>query len=51
MALTQTMGAVVLVRPNEATLGELRACPASHGCKATVARTPTKGTRRAPRAD
>lgn len=50
-ALTPSIGAVVLTRPNEATLRELRACLASHGCKATVAHTPTKGTRRAPRAD
>lgn len=50
-ALTPTMGAVVLARPNEATLGELRAWLASRGYKATVARTPTKGTRRARQAD
>ncbi len=50
-ALTPTMGAVVLARPTEATLDELRAWLASHGYKATVARTPTKRTGRAPRAD
>ncbi|MCD2169570.1 hypothetical protein LPW41_07615 [Microbacterium sp. JC 701] len=46
-ALTPTMGAIVLARPTEATLGELRAWLASHGFKATVAHTPTKGKRRA----
>lgn len=45
-ALTPTMGAIVLARPNEATLGELRTWLASHGFKATVAHTSTKGRRR-----
>ncbi|MGN6128684.1 MAG: hypothetical protein ACTHON_19175 [Humibacter sp.] len=46
-ALTPTMGAIVLARPTEATLGELRAWLASHGYKATAARTSAKGKRRA----
>lgn len=50
-ALTPTMGAVVLARPAEATLGELRLWLASHGYKATVARRPSKGARHARRAD
>ncbi|WP_047524300.1 hypothetical protein [Microbacterium sp. ZOR0019] len=35
-ALTPTMGAFVLARPNEATIDELRAWLARHGLKATA---------------
>lgn len=47
-ALLPTMGAVVLARPNEATLAELRTWLASHGFRATPANRSehTKGRRR-----
>lgn len=42
-ALTPTMGALVLARPNEATLAEIRAWLKSHGFKAAPARASFKG--------
>ncbi|WP_404433284.1 hypothetical protein LG299_02700 [Microbacterium lacus] len=42
-ALTPNMGALVLARPNEATLAEVRAWLASYGFKATPAHRTTKG--------
>jgi hypothetical protein len=44
-ALTPNMGALVLARPNEATLAEVRTWLASHGFKATPAHRTTKGRR------
>lgn len=43
--LTPTMGALVLARPNEATLAELRTWLASHGYRATPAHRSSKGAR------
>ncbi|MCJ1707945.1 hypothetical protein [Microbacterium sp. VKM Ac-2923] len=47
-ALLPTMGAVILARPNEATLANLRAWLASHGFRATPTRRSgsVKGRRR-----
>ncbi|MCZ4301359.1 hypothetical protein [Microbacterium oxydans] len=42
-ALTPTMGALVLARPNEATLAEVRAWLKSHGFKASPAHASLKG--------
>lgn len=44
-ALTPNMGALVLARPNEATLAEVRTWLASHGFKATPAHATRKGKR------
>ena len=43
--LTPTMGALVLARPNEATIAELRTWLASHGYRATPAHRSSKGRR------
>ncbi|MFI8594604.1 hypothetical protein ACIGCK_09300 [Microbacterium sp. NPDC078428] len=43
--LTPTMGALVLARPNEATIAELRIWLASHGYRATPAHRSRKGRR------
>lgn len=43
--LTPTMGALVLARPNEATLAELRTWLATHGYRATPADRSRKGAR------
>lgn len=42
-SLLPTMGALVLARPNEATLGELRAWLATHGYRTAPAHRSTKG--------
>lgn len=43
--LTPTMGALVLARPNEATIAEFRTWLASHGYRATPAHRSSKGRR------